>query len=203
MNKIELKKTINEYYQNTNDNIVGVGYGYKTINGQITDEKSIIFTVKEKKSISELKEDELLPKEINISNEKITTDVVQGKFKLIFDIDFYKWIPDNCEGIETVICDNVPYDSKIKPSNRNSFRPLKSGVSISNYTNLSNFVGTLGFFAKDNETNSLVGVTNNHVVVPNAFICSERNISGIKENVKGDTISQPNENVYDNYPIGI
>ena len=41
---------------------------------------------------------------------------------------------------------------------------------MTNYTNLSNSIGTLGFIAVDTESNSLVGVSNNHVLVKNAFL---------------------------------
>lgn len=182
----EILKVTQNYYENTDDNIIGVGYGYKTINGVLTNEKSIVFTVKEKLPIEQLTKDQILPKSINVNNEIIFTDVVKGNYKLMYNYsfcnnDFYNW--------RTVPCSTQTFLG-IKPNNRNSFRPLKCGVSTTNYTSLSGYVGTLGFLAKDNETNSLVGVTNNHVLVNDAFICSERDANGYKSNIKDDIVVQ-------------
>jgi hypothetical protein len=176
MIKEELLQTINGYYKNTDDNIIGVGYGYKTVNGLLIDEKSIVFTVKEKLSLENIKPEQLLPKTINISNEIISTDVVQNNFMLMCDPSFYLW--QNTTGY------TVP--------NTESIRPLRGGISTSNYSQRE-ILGpaTLGFLAKDNETNSLVGVTNNHVYVRDAFICSTRNINNITTNIKNEITAQP------------
>jgi len=180
----ELLKKIEEYHKSTDDNVIGVGYGYKTVNGIMTNEEAIVFTVKQKLSKTQLTKEQLLPQKINIDNKTISTDVVQGSYELFCDAEFYNW-------------------QIIAPTNRNSFRPLKGGISSSNFTSMSGSTGTLGFFAIDNDTNSLVGVTNNHVYVNDAFICSERNPSGLITNIKGDIVSQPHEYLDDNYPIGV
>jgi hypothetical protein len=169
----DLLKLTEEYHTKTDDNVIGVGYGYKTVNGILTDEKSIVFTVKEKLPIEQLTKEQLLPKSINLNNETISTDVVKGDFKLIgCDPNFQNW-------------------QTTPPSTRDKFRPLKGGVSTTNYTSLSGFVGTLGFLAKDNDTNSLVGVTNNHVLIDDAFLCSERNQNSVISNIKNDSVVQP------------
>lgn len=181
----ELLKTIEEYHQNTDENIIGVGYGYKTINGILTDEKSIVFSVKEKIPKDQLTEDQLLPNEININDQLIKTDVVQKDFKLLgCDPGFYLW-------------------SGITISNRNIFRPVKGGISASNITSMPNSTGTMGFIARDNDTNSVVGVSNNHVFINDAFICSERSSTSIISNVKNDIVTQPHESISDNHPIGV
>jgi hypothetical protein len=128
-----------------------------------------------------------LPQQIDIADKIITTDVVQGTFELFCDTPgtgFYNW-------------------QSVSPTNRNTFRPLIGGISSSNFTSMSGGTGTLGFFAIDNDTNSLVGVTNNHVYIDDAFICSERNSSGLISNVKGDVVSQKYEFPGDNNPIGV
>lgn len=176
----ELLQKTEEYYQNTNDNIIGVAYGYKTKNGVLTNETSIVFTVKEKIPKEQLSKDQLLPKEITISDQTILTDVIQGEIKLICDSSFYLWT-------------NTGYTVP----NKNIIRPLQGGVSSGNITSLSAFTGTLGFLAIDNDTNSLVGVSNNHVYVDDAFICSERSITGITTNIKNDVIIQPHESQFD------
>lgn len=179
----ELLKEIEAYHQKTDENVIGVGYGYKSINGLMTDEKSIVFTVKEKIPKEQLTEDQLLPNNINISDKIISTDVVEGDFKLFCDPSFYAW-------------------QIVPPLNSGYTRPLKCGVSVSNFTSMANSVGTLGFLAIDNDTNSLVGVSNNHVFVDDAFICSERNINNLITNIKNDIVSQNHEHIGDNFPIG-
>jgi hypothetical protein len=172
----ELLNKLEEYHTNTDDNIVGVGYGYKTINGIITDTESIVFTVKQKIPKEKLTKEQLLPKQIEISNKIIPTDVIQDQFETFCDSNFYLW-------------QNTGYTVP----NRGIFRPVKGGISFTNYTSLGGFVGTLGFLAKDNDTNSIVGVSNNHVLVNDAFICSERSSNEVLTNIKGDISTQPNE----------
>lgn len=176
----ELLQKTEEYYQNTDDNIIGVGYGYKTKNGVLTNETSIVFTVKQKIPKEQLTEDKILPKEILISDQKIRTDVVQDEIRLICDSSFYLWT-------------NTGYTVP----NKTLIRPLQGGVSSGNITSLSEFTGTLGFLAIDNDTNSLVGVSNNHVYIDDGFICSEKNITGVLTNIKGDFIIQPHESQFD------
>lgn len=171
----ELLKIIEDIHTNTDDNVVGVGYGYKETNGIITNEKSIIFSVKEKLPKSKLTSNNILPSEIKISNEILATDVIQEEYKLMAcDPVFYEW-------------------QTTPPPNRNKFRPLKGGISTTNYTRSSGYVGTLGLIAKDNDTNSIVGVSNNHVLIDDAFICSERDRNGVITNIKNNDVTQPNE----------
>jgi len=198
----EIKNVLKQYHSNTDDNVVGVGYGLKSVNGKFTDEMCVVFTVEKKLPIDQLTEEQLLPKEIVVNNKIISTDVVQGTFKLInisdCDPNFYTW-------------------RTVPPTNRNIQRPLIGGISCGNYTNtgiinenynMKNFVGTFGLIAKDNETDSLVGVTNNHVIIYDAFIASNRVITGtdpsIVNNAKGDIVTQPNESIVNglNYSIG-
>lgn len=174
MEHSEILKLVESYYDNTDENVLGVGYGYKMVNGLFTNEKSIIFTVKEKKPLSSLSQDKVIPQKIDTSNGSISTDVIQGDFNLICDSSFYNWM-------------TTP------PSNRNKIRPLKGGVSVTNFSSLQNSVGTLGLLARDNDSNSLVGVSNNHVLINDAFIASQRNPNNILTNVKFNSVTQPNE----------
>jgi len=184
MTRQEILEQTQQYFENTNDNIIGVGYGFKISKGVMTDEKALVFTVKEKKSKELLTEDELLPSQVEINGQLILTDVIQRDIKLICDPTFYAWIDST-------------------PANRNSIRPLKGGISASAMPAMSAYTGTLGFLALDSDTNTLVGVSNNHVFVKDAFICSERNYPGTITNFSGNTTSQPHETLSDNYPIGI
>ena len=179
----EILKITQEYLKKTNENIIGVGYGYKTVNDVITNDKSIIFSVKEKKQKELLTEEELLPSNIIISGDNILTDVVQQDIKLLCDPTFYSW-------------------QSTPPSNRNIFRPLKSGVSCSAIPSMSGTTGTMGFLAIDNDTNTLVGVSNNHVLIKDAFISSEQDITGELSSIENEQTNQPHENLNDNYIIG-
>jgi hypothetical protein len=186
---------LNELYLSTDDNIIGVTYGYKTVNGKMTDDRSIIFAVKEKLPKDKISKENLLPESINIDGEIVLTDVEQRRYRRLgisdCDPSFYTW-------------------RVTPPDNRDDQRPLVGGVSCGNWDNMGlqyyegvgypmrDFVGTMGMLAIDNETNSLVGVTNNHVIVYDAFICSERtpivggDVSEVN-NIKGDRVVQPNE----------
>jgi len=172
------------YYESTSDNIIGVGYGYKSKNGEMTDEKCIIFSVQKKLPLSEVDKDEIIPSTIQISSDQlIKTDVVQREYKFLSCSSFLNW-------------------QSSPPPNRNKIRPLRGGISITNNTALEDFTGTLGFIARDNQDGCLVGVSNNHVLVDDAFICSER-AGSVKTNVVYNEVIQPSElNVNFNNSIG-
>jgi hypothetical protein len=181
-------KKIEELYESTPD-YVGVGFGFKLINKEYTEEHAVIFTVEKKRPIEEIPEDELLPKEIEIDGVTYKTDVVEiGKvetFACSTDVlnNCYSWsLPFNYDG--TIYGNNIP------PGNRGYIRPLKGGISITSQNQLGK-VGTLGFIAVDNAKNALVGVTNNHVVVGNAFYTALRNASPVNE--YQDVYYQPGE----------
>lgn len=181
MTNENIKNITKEINNNTSNDIVGVSYGLKIVEGKLTNEKAIIYTVKEKKPIENIDEKDLIPREIEIDGEKVKTDVVEGIIKPhgygMCDNSFYEWM-------------------NAAPTNRNKFRPLKGGISTTNLTTLGNYVGTLGFIAVDNDTDSLVAVSNNHVYVNDAFFTSERDSSGVITDAytpSGHTVSQPNE----------
>jgi len=187
----DIDKKINkliEYYESTGDNVVSVGFGNKIKSGLATNENSIIFTVEKKIPISDLKQNEIIPSSIVLDGEEFKTDVVEGTYKFLFS----QW------GVD-------PYNNNFWPSNREKIRPLRGGISATNFTALSNSTGTLGLIAVDNNTNSLVGVSNAHVLIDDASICSDRNPDLIKTNVANHVVVQPNEanNSNINNSIGI
>lgn len=170
-----LDELTTKYQQETSDNVISVGYGYKTKNGLLTTEKSLIFSVSKKLPIIQIEEKDLIPNTITYSGETFNTDVVELEIKpLTCPSDFYNW-------------------QTTPPTNRNKLRPLKCGISVTNFTNLSGFVGTMGFLAVDNDTNSLVGVSNNHVLVYDAFINSQKSSTGITTSILNNFVTQPNE----------
>jgi hypothetical protein len=189
-------KKIEELYESTPD-YVGVGFGFKLINKEYTEEHAIIFTVDKKRPIEEIPEDELLPSEIEINGVTYKTDVVEiGKIGLLACdsatlTNCYDWR-------EPFTYNGVQYGLNIPPGNRGFIRPLKGGISTISQ-NQSGYVGTLGFIAVDNAKNALVGVTNNHVVVGNAFYTALRNASPVNE--YQDNVYQPSP--WETNPPGI
>ncbi len=176
-------------FETTSDNINAVAYGYKFKGGKITDELGLIFSVNKKIPVEELDDSEIIPKVLNFSGVIFDTDVIEQQFKKIVDCpsDFYDW-------------QNPSY---VVP-NRLEVRPLKGGVSTTNWTDMSDVVGTLGLIAVDNDTNSLVALSNSHVWVKNAFIDSDRNPSDTPSNSLSDVVVQPHPSdggVYN--PIGV
>lgn len=177
----EIKEKISELASQMSEECTAVGYGFKEKNGKITKEKSIIFTFKQKKPLSELKPDEIIPDEIQVGNEVLKTDVQQGINKLMAyeacPSSFYSWSTNstlNPTGATT-------------PSQQGEIRPIQGGLQIRNQS--LGFLGTMGFVAVDKDTNSLVGVTNAHVMTENFFNASESS-RGISD-VYGNNMGQP------------
>ena len=177
----EIKDKIVELANHSSDNCTSIGFGYKEVNGQLTNEKAIIFRFKEKKPIEDLLPNEVIPTTITINGETLRTDVCQGEDEFVAyeacPSDFYFWSSNstlNPTGATT-------------PTQQSQIRPLKGGLQIRNQT--KGFVGTMGFVAVDNENDSLVGVTNAHVMTEIFFKADESGRS--VENVYSDDMGQP------------
>ena len=172
----KLSELTKQYHSITPEDVVGVTITKKEVNGRLTDEDSVVFTVKKKRPLEEIPEDEMLPQNIDVDGLILSTDVIEGEYEFLEDCpsDFYDWLTT-------------------APDNRNKIRPLQGGISVTNYTQLGNYVGTLGFLAVDTDTDSLVGVSNNHVLIKNAFLASEQSESGDLLNISNSFVTQPNE----------
>lgn len=177
----EVRKKVQELAAESSDNCTSVGFGFKEINGKLTKEKAIIFRFKEKKPIEDLLPNEIIPNSIMIGNEELRTDVCQGEDEFVAyeacPSDFYFWSSNstlNPTGATT-------------PTQQSQIRPIKGGLQIRNQT--KGFVGTMGFVAVDNENDSLVGVTNAHVMTEIFFRANESG-RGV-ENVYSDNMGQP------------
>lgn len=161
----EIKDKIRELYLQKSDDCTSIGYGFKEKDGILTEEKSIIFSFKEKKPLSELTQEEIVPDYITISNKNIKTDVIQGQDFLLANVacptSFYSWSSDS----------SLNPTGRTTPPQQFQQRPLKGGLEIRNQT--LNSLGTMGFIAVDKETNSLVGVTNGHVMCDIFFGATE------------------------------
>lgn len=176
----DIKLKIKELIQTT-PNINSVSYGFKFVGGKQTDELSIMYGVEKKKPLSELAPEEILPSTISIGNTLIRTDVHEI-------------------GMAHLLACNPSCGEIAGPNsaaNRAYTRPLKGGLSITS-TNTVNTVGTLGFIGVHTATQALVGVTNNHVIVQDAFYTSERNLAGPVQNEYA-----PINSVYQNGESGV
>jgi len=92
-------------------------------------------------------------------------------------------------------------------ANRQTQRPLKGGVSITSTSHSPIFapstVGTMGLICQDSASGALVGLTNNHVVVRDAFYTNQRTfvnpqnefdlVDGPSNVVEGDFVYQTGE----------
>jgi len=181
----EIKDKISELAKNSSDNCTSIGYGFKEVDGKLTNEKAIIFRFKDKKPISELSESEIIPKTITINGEILRTDVCQGEDEFMAyeacPSSFYSWSSNstlNPTGATT-------------PPQQSQIRPIKGGLQIRNQT--KGWVGTMGFVAVDNENDSIVGVTNAHVMTEIFFRANESG-RGV-ENVYTDNMGQPSGTV--------
>jgi hypothetical protein len=179
--EIFLKNNSLDATPETLTNITSISYGYKYVNNIQTDELCIVYTVKEKKPISELLPSEIISSTIVIDNQILKTDV-----KVLDNIELLACNPvcGTANGPNAVI-------------NKAVTRPLMGGLSITSTNNVLS-VGTMGFIAVHTTTNSLVGVTNNHVVIQDAFIACDRTPCLPEENEY-----LPIDSVYQNGESGV
>lgn len=187
----EINDKIVELYQTKPSNCTGILYSRKIVDGIMTDEWGFTYIVNEKKPLENLSSSELIPKMVKIDDSEIKTDVIEGvnKFTALQNCpcDFYYWTPDLCS-TETRPQPqrdrNVPVLGGIQISN-----PVFNGPSGIGYSYVS---GTLGFMAVDNNDGSIVGVTNNHVIIQDAFRADQWNSSLVMRSSNGQVVAQPN-----------
>lgn len=167
MNKA-INDKIQELFQAT-PNDISVCYGRKITDGKYTDELAFVFMVEKKLPLDQIPEDKILPSTINIEGVTYKTDVIATEeFKLI--------TAPTCSTPNPTVQNQCylysPFTTASSP-NSSRIRPLKGGIQVTS-ANLAGSVGTLGFLALDTTTSALVGVSNNHVLVKNAFFTNER-----------------------------
>jgi len=149
----------------SNPGLTSVWYGYKSSNGINTGELGIICGVEKKKPLSELSAEEIIPSEVKVGSQTIITDVVE--------IAQPELLTCNSACGENTGSASIP--------NRSYTRPVKGGISISsNNTNTS--VGTFGLVVKDVATGAILGLSNNHVTIADAFYTDSRDLSGVIQN---------------------
>jgi|688.fasta_scaffold01183_19 hypothetical protein len=146
---------INELFHSTPKNI-GVGYGYKIVNGEYTNEKGIIFHVEKKLPLSELSNEEILPSTVEIDNVVYKTDVFEtGKIEYLV-----------CNNSSSNPCFPTGYPPPdYATPNASLQRPFLGGSGCETPAG----GGTVGFVAKHTATQKIVGVTNAHVMFVDTY----------------------------------
>jgi hypothetical protein len=130
--------------------VLSIGWGPKEKNGVETGEYCIVFTVREKKPLEQLKKEEIIPKDLEISVEDL--DKISIKTDIIEPV-FLKKLPSYCHTVSDTI--NPVQENRIRR------RPLMGGIE--SMTQWGQFVGTLGIFVKDKTDGQVVALSNNHV----------------------------------------
>jgi hypothetical protein len=130
--------------------VLSIGWGPQKTNNIDTGEYGIIFTVKEKKPIEDLKTDQIIPKNLeipleNLENILVKTDVIEPVF---------------CKKLPALCHTNSNTIDPVK-QNRIRRRPLIGGIEA--MTDWGNYVGTLGILVKDKSDGQIVALSNNHV----------------------------------------
>lgn len=167
INKQALLRQIRNAYENTSDNIIGVGFALKEVGNTRTDRKSIVFYVREKKPLDQLKQDEILPNTISIAGVDYPCDVVQTEpFKALNAC----YDNNNQSVYEIARLQGQTEDGLLLP--------MRGGQEIFIFPGGwdaygGSSLGTLGFFAIDNTDDRVVGVTNTHVVVENLLFAAD------------------------------
>jgi hypothetical protein len=178
-----IKQKIEDLFNSTPD-YVGVGWGNKISDNQHTGERSIVFNVTKKLPLSEIPEEEHLPSTVEIDGVTYKTDVVEIGEITAFACptttlnSCYSWTDFYFN--EYAGGPSYGGGGQTPPANRGVIRPMKGGISITSQKQLGT-VGTLGFLAVDNAKNALVGVTNNHVVIGDAFFTTYRTLTNSNE----------------------
>ena len=194
-----LSSGIQNLYDSTPDSIKMTAFGRKIKSGIKTDDFCVIFGVEKKLPLNQLSGDYIVPKTIEIDNNIYQTDVVEYS---------------KAEALGFCYNFNAnPLPSEII-AHRSRQRPLKGGIVIS--VDPFTWLGTFGLICVDNETQSLVGLTNAHVAIgiPQCVIPNNQNdvndnsysITGkrIIQFTEGQPASLTNDvvgNVYKFFPI--
>jgi hypothetical protein len=135
--------------------IVSIGWGPKEKNGQRTNEYGMIFTVLEKKPLSELSPEQIIPKNFQI-------EVKNSETKLSENLTFKTDIVEPKKHNKIITYCHTPSNT-IDPVQQNRLRRRVLTGGIEAMTDWGNFVGTLGIFVKDSTDGQVVALSNNHV----------------------------------------
>lgn len=177
-----IKQKVKEIMK-TYPSLTGASFGKKITNNKYTGEIGFIFYTKKKLPLNELNPSEIFPSTIIVDGVSYVTDVISmHRAEFVCDPS----ILGQCYGFRP----NINSCNISSNNQQNLVRPIQGGVQV-NEANQGSGVGTMGFIAVDNTTNCLVGVTNNHVVIPNYITTSQRSTTNGFTNEAGVTVGQP------------
>jgi hypothetical protein len=188
-----IQGVISEYKNKISPSITSIGYGYKSYNGLISNQKALIFTTSSVMSFPDIPFSDVIPPIIEHSGVTFLTDVVFRVFQSSYVVPY-----------SYVVCADDP-----QPADPKQWGPiLKGGAAFNIYypvdPNFNIFLlgGTIGFVAVDNIDNTIVGVTCTHCLTKNPFFTSERNPLDLIENVDNHKVYGDVNNSYNPQPFG-
>jgi len=132
-------------YKNLPYNIEGASVGHKVKNGERTDEVCLILRVKEKLPLNLLSQDQIIPKNLELNNDFILTDVQETIIN---------------QKLATIDCHAINESIEPVKSNRIRYRPLVGGISS---INIGSSDATLGLIVRDKSDGQIVALSNSHV----------------------------------------
>lgn len=152
MNDIQkIEKLTQKLLTETPENVHSVGYGFKEVGGKLTDELCIIFGVSEKKPLSSIPNNEILPSEIAFDDGIFfDTDVIQTP-----QLSAYYCYEDS----------NTVEPVSLHRQSRSSYiGGIRVSMDVIGQQGVAS-TGTMGLICKDTTDNTLVALTNAHVGV--------------------------------------
>ncbi|BCU97898.1 MAG: hypothetical protein CM15mV19_1490 [uncultured marine virus] len=152
-------------------NITSVSLGKKTKDGVATGEFSLNVTVERKKPLSELTSSEIIESTVQVGDLVIKTDVNEMPQPVTLDCG------DNMSSGGCGWNNAGPNNT----DNRATQQIIKGGLSMSTENNDCT-VGTLGGIVNHPDSGCVVGLTNNHVSIGDAFYTAYRDTNGVIEN---------------------
>lgn len=124
------------------DNVTGVGVGFRRRGGKTTDEPVVTVMVRKKRRPGLVSRRRMIPAAIDVDGTRCATDVVQAQAVLM-----------NADGWPGLLTERV--------------RALKFGCGISNASDEEPDAGTLGAIVRDNTDETIGILSANHVIADN------------------------------------
>lgn len=124
------------------ENVTGVGVGFRRRGGKVTDEPCVTVMVRKKRRPALVSRRRLIPAEIDVDGTAVRTDVVQAQAVLM-----------NAGGTPGQLPER--------------YRPLLFGAGVSNFSDARPDAGTLGAFIRDNTDGTTGILSANHVIADN------------------------------------
>ena len=233
-----IKKKIADL-SNSNPNWKAMGWQYKYTNGERTGDVGITLIVEKKLPLNEIKGSDVFPQSITIPgvSEPVKTDVQEGVTNVRACIHEEDELTKIRGFNDKEFCHHFPHqwfnrfreDSWLLPvsAHKGIHRPVVGGISLgtipphgysflNDYKKMSHGTGTLGGLCIDRDDNTVVGISNNHVIgkmmlignmntdniendEPHAAYTSNEGLTYYSFLCANDTTPSPNETRYPVY----